>query len=146
MIVLEPHVEPYAKPLPEPNDHNAPFLAGLQQHQFLVPRCQDCGDFHWTPYPACRSCFSDALVWTPVSGDAHLYSYTVVHRGVGPFTADVPYVVAMAELAEHPRPCLVVAELVGTRPEDLRIGLPLQIGFVDLPRMNATVYRWVARG
>lgn len=144
MVVLEPHVGAYSKPLPELNSRNAPFVEGLRQHQLRVPRCKDCGHYHWTPYPACRSCLSDALVWTPVSGEARLYSYTVVHRGVGVFGEQAPYVVAMGELLEQPRPCLVVAELVGTRPEDVRIGQALEIGFVDIPHHDATAFRWVA--
>lgn len=145
MVVLEPHTGIYQKPLPDLNAGNAPFLEGLGRHEFLVPKCQDCGDYHWVPYPACRTCLSDALVWTPVSGNAHVYSYTVVHRGLGAFAEEVPYIVAMGELVEQPRPCLVVAQLVGTPCQEIYVGQPIQIGFVDVPSENATSYRWVTR-
>jgi len=29
-----------------------------------VPRCADCGDYNWVPYPACRSCQSERQEWT----------------------------------------------------------------------------------
>ena len=145
MVVLDPHTGAYAKPLPDLNTGNAPFVEGLRRHEFLVPKCQDCGDYHWVPYPACRTCLSDALTWTPVSGKAHVYSYTVVHRGLGPFAEQAPYVVAIGELVEQPRPCLVVAELVGTPWQEVHIGQPLQIGFVDVLDANATTFRWVVR-
>ena len=145
MVVLEPETAVHSKPLPELNGHNAPFLEGLRRHEFLVPKCRDCGDYHWVPYPACRTCLSDALNWTPVSGNAHLYSYTGVHRGLGVFAEEAPYVVAMGELVEQPRPCIVIAQLVGTPWQDIHIGQPLQIGFVDVPGANATSYRWVVR-
>ena len=145
MVVLEPETGPYLKPLPERTDRNAPFIEGLERHEFRVPQCQDCGDFHWVPYPACRSCLSDALQWTPVSGDAHIYSYTVVHRGMGAFAEEAPYVIAMGELVEQPRPCLVIAQMVGFPWQDVYIGQPIQIGFGDVPSANSTAYRWVAR-
>lgn len=145
MVILEPHAGPYARPLPELNGFNAPFVEGLRRYQFHVPKCQACGHYHWTPYPACRTCLSEAVTWTPVSGDAQLYSYTVVHRGVGPFAADAPYVVAMGELVEQPRPCLVIAPLIGVAPRDVYIGQPLQIGFMDIPDMQATTFHWVLR-
>lgn len=145
MVVLEPETGPYAKPLPELSARNAEFVEGLRRHEFLVPQCRDCGDFHWVSYPACRTCLSDNLVWTPVSGDAHIYSFTVVHRGMGAFGEEAPYVVAMGELVEQPRPCLVIAQLVGTPWQEIRIGQPIQIGFVDVPAMGATSYRWVVR-
>lgn len=145
MVVLEPVTETYSKPLPEIGGLNAPFLEGLRHHEFLVPKCRDCGDYHWVPYPACRTCLSDALEWTPVSGNAHIYSYTIVHRGLGAFAEEVPYVVVMGELVEQPRPCLVIAQLVGMPRQDIRIGQPIQIGFVDVPAEDSTSYRWVLR-
>lgn len=145
MAVLAPETATYLKPLPDPTDRNAPFLEGLRRHEFLVPKCQDCGDYHWVPYPACRTCLSDSLTWTPVSGKAHVYSYTVVHRGLGPFAEEAPYVVAIGELIEQPRPCLVVAQLVGTPSQDVYIGQPIEIAFLDVPSAQATAFRWVVR-
>ncbi len=143
MVVLAPETGSYTKPLPELNGKNGPFIEGLRRHEFLVPKCLDCGDYHWVPYPACRSCLSDALAWTPVSGKAHIYSYTVIRRGLGAFAEEAPYVVAMGELVEQPRPCLVIAPLVGTPCEEVYIGQPVQIGFVDVASANTTTFRWV---
>ena len=145
MVILDAHEGPYLKPLPELTDLNAPFLEGLRRHEFLVPKCLSCGDYHWIPYPACRTCQSDALEWAPVSGDAYIYSYTVVHRAMGAFGEEAPYVIAMGELVEQPRPCLVIAQMTGTPWQDVRVGQPIQIGFVDIPDDSATSYRWVAR-
>ena len=59
---------PYLKPLPEITERGRPFWEGLRRHEFLVPKCNDCGDYNWVPYPACRSCLSEDQVWTKVSG------------------------------------------------------------------------------
>ena len=144
MVVLDPAIEPYTKVLPEVTDFSRPFLEALKAHEFKVQKCSTCGEYGWVPYPACRTCFSDTLEWTTVSGKATLYSYTVIHRAAAGFADDAPYVVAMGELVEKPRSCLVFAELVGSDPETLHIGQPLEIAFLDIPSEDLTVYRWVA--
>jgi hypothetical protein len=145
MTVLEPAPVPYLKPLPEISEANRPFFDALRRHEFTVPRCGDCGDYNWVPYPACRSCLSENLAWTPVSGDATLYTFTVCHRGPGAFQSETPYVIALAELVEQPRPCLVLGSLVGSPPEEVRIGMPLTIAYQEIPGENITMWRWVAR-
>jgi hypothetical protein len=145
MTILEAADAPFLKPLPEETEQTAPFIAGLRNHQFLVPKCRTCGDYSWIPHPACRSCLSEDLAWTPVSGDATLYSFTVVHRGPGAFSLEVPYVIAMGELVERPRSCIVLGNLVGTSPDALEIGMPIQIAYQDIPSESSTMWRWVVR-
>ena len=106
MTMLGTAPAPYLKPLPAVSPAHQPFFDALRNHQFVVPKCDNCGDYNWVPYPACRSCMSERQTWTPVSGDATLYTFTVCHRGPGAFNAEVPYVIALGELAEpvHLRP------------------------------------------
>jgi uncharacterized OB-fold protein len=136
---------PYLKPLPVPSALNRPFWEALRDHRFVVPRCRDCGDYNWLPYPACRSCQSEDQPWTEISGHGHVYSFTVVHRGPGAFDAEVPYVMALGQLDERPRPCDVLANLVGIDPDRIEIGLPLQIGYVEVPGEDITLYQWLPR-
>ena len=136
---------PYLKPLPEISDLNRPFWEGLARHELRLPRCADCGDFNWVPYPACRTCQSENQVWTVVSGDATVFSFTVVHRGPGAFGTEVPYVMALGQLVEQPRPCNVLANLVGIDPEAVRIGMPIRLGYVDIPDEDVTMYEWLPR-
>jgi uncharacterized OB-fold protein len=143
-ILAEPAV-PYLKPLPQVTDANREFFAGLKRREFLVPKCEACGDYNWVPYPACRSCLSEEQTWTRVSGEATVYTYSVIYRGPGAFDADVPYVVVLGELTERPRPCLVLANLVGTDPDHVRVGMPIQIAYQDIPGEDVTLWRWVAR-
>jgi hypothetical protein len=49
-------------------------------------------------------------------------------------------VIALGELAEHPRPCLVLANLVGTAAEDVRIGMPITIGYQEIPGEDITMW------
>lgn len=136
---------PFLKPVPDISDLNAPFWAGLRRREFLVPRCGACQDYNWLPYPACRSCLSEDLVWTPVSGRATAWSFTVVHRGPGAFGLEVPYVMCLGQLEEHPRRCNVLANLTGLDPDEISIGLPIEIGYVDIPSEDMTLYEWRPR-
>jgi uncharacterized OB-fold protein len=143
--ILDPAQEPYLKPLPEATEASRAFFDALAEHRFVIPKCDDCGDYNWVPYPACRSCLSENQTWTEVSGQASVYTFTVVHRGPGAFDADVPYVIALGELIEQPRPCLVLGNLAGMPPEEVHIGMPIQIAYQGIPSENATMWRWVAR-
>lgn len=132
----------YLKPLPDISELNRPFWDGLRQHEFRVPRCSDCGDYNWIPYPACRSCQSEHQEWTPVSGDAVVWSFSVVHRGPGAFNDEVPYVVVLAKLAEEPRSMIVTGNLIGVEPGEVTIGMPLTIVYEEVPEEDITLYRF----
>ena len=133
---------PYLKPLPDITEENRPFWDGLQRHEFLVPKCNHCGDYNWVPYPACRTCLSVDQVWVRVSGDATIFSYTVVHRGPGVFQEEVPYVVALAELVEQPRPMLVLGNVRGIEPAAVRIGQRVRIEYDDIPGEDVTLWHF----
>ena len=134
---------PYTKPLPTPTPANAAFWDGLRRHEFLVPRCDHCGDLNWVPYPACRSCQSEAQTWVPVSGDATVWTHTVVHRGPGAFGEEVPYVIVLGKLVEQPRSLLVLANLVdGVDPASVKIGMPIRLVYEDIPEEDFTMYKF----
>lgn len=134
----------YLKPLPKIDPSNEPFWNGLRTHKFLVPRCDDCGDFNWVPYPACRSCLSEHQTWTEVSGRAVIYSYSIAYGGAGAWSAEVPYGIILGKLEERPRSLLVLASSVGIPLNSLRIGMPIKIAFEDIPSEGLTLYRWTA--
>jgi len=136
---------PYLKPLPDVTEANRPFWEGLQRHEFLIPRCTACHVYNWPPYPACRSCLSEDLEWTPVSGDAAVYTFTLVHRGHGPFDAEVPYAIVLAKLVEEPRACVVIGNTRGIPNEELEIGLPVKIIYEDIPGEDVTLWRFGPR-
>ncbi|MDE3203909.1 MAG: OB-fold domain-containing protein [Acidobacteriota bacterium] len=132
----------YLKPLPDTSELNRPFWEGLRRHEFRVPRCADCGDWNWIPYPACRSCQSEHQVWTAVSGAAVVWSWSVVHRGPGAFNDEVPYTVVLAKLAEEPRSLIVTGNLVGIDPAEVTMGMPLTVVYEEVPDEDITLYRF----
>jgi uncharacterized protein len=134
----------YRKPLPQIEPANKPFWDGLAAGEFRVPKCDNCGHYNWVPFPACRSCLNEAQTWTPVSRDATVWSFSVVHRGPGAFNEEVPYAVVLAKLAEEPRGCIVIGNTVGIDPADLYVGMPLRIVFEEIPDEDVTVFRFAA--
>jgi len=120
----------YRKPLPLRTDENGPFLDGLRQRKLLLQRCNGCGR---TRYPAamhCAGCLSDGVEWVEASGTGSVYSYIILHQPYHPgFRDDLPYNVAVVELAEGPR---LVTNIVRCANEDVRIGMAVRAEFVDV--------------
>jgi hypothetical protein len=83
----------------------------------------------------------------PVSGDATVWTYTVVHRGPGAFGEEVPYVIVLGKLVEQPRSLLVLANLVdGVDPASVRIGMPIRLVYEDIPDEDFTMYKFAPAG
>ena len=121
-------VSSYVKPLPAPDDPmTAPYWEGARRGELVIQRCARCGAFRWYPRPACHECWSLDAEWAPVSGRGTVYSYVVVHH---PFAAafrdDLPYIVVVTELDIGIR---IPATLKDCDPEDVRIGLPVEVRF-----------------
>lgn len=100
------------------------FQAAAAQGRFVLPRCGDCGRFHWYPRAHCPFCFGAALAWTDVSGRGRIYSYTVMRR------AKPPYAIAYVTLEEGPT---MMTNLVHCDFDALRIGMPVTVLFQHAP-------------
>ena len=116
-------------PVPAPQQDYAPFWARLREHQLSIQRCQVCG--RWIHYPcgACPECSGSALEFEPVSGDGHLYTYTVVHREFG-LNLSIPWVAAFVDLVEQPG-LRVATNIVNCAPDELEIGMPVHVVYAD---------------
>jgi uncharacterized OB-fold protein len=65
--------------------------------------------------------------WRQVSGRGAVHSWTIAHHPFHPgFKDDLPYVLATVDLEEGVR---MIAQLRGVPPEQLAIGLPVEVGF-----------------
>lgn len=117
---------PSPRPLPLPDQDTAFFWEGTARRTLLVLRCRSCKTWIHYPRPACRACGSTALEPEPVSGRGTVYSYTVTHTRVPGF--EPPFAVALVELEEQ-RGLRMVSNLVDVAPEDVRIGMPVQVSF-----------------
>ena len=90
------------KPIPEADELWQPFFDGARNGTLMVQRCQAC-ESHLAPGTArCTECWSESLEWVQASGQGTLFSYSIVHHiGHPGFRDEVPYVIAVVELAEE---------------------------------------------
>lgn len=118
----------YLKPLPEPSIDSQPFWDGLKQGRVLLQRCADCGTVRHYPRPMCDRCHSMDSEWIEAKGKGTVYSWTITHHPfhIG-FRGETPYTLVTVDLAEGVR---MQSQLIGAEPEDLRLGLPVEIVLV----------------
>ncbi len=97
-------VETPAKPLPVVQPWARPYWDAALEHRLTLQHCESCDRTIHYPRIACPHCGSENLNWREASGRGTVYSYTVVESNApSPFLVDMPYVVAIVELAEGVR-------------------------------------------
>ncbi len=77
----------------------------------------------------CPQCHSTKVEWVEVSGRGKVYTWTTVRHPVHPAFVDVPYIVVIVQLDEGVR---LVSNMVDCRPEDIYIGMPVEVVFEDV--------------
>ncbi len=130
----------HRKPRPNIDEDIRSFWEGLQRHEFLLFRCKTCGTWYW-PAAYCRNHqnepFMENMQWQPASGRGKVFTFNVHHWAFDPaFKEDVPYVYALIELDEGP---MFGTNIIGCRPEDVRIGQLVEIIFEDHPEEGFTL-------
>lgn len=93
------------------------FFARLEANIFEIPKCEDCGKYHFFPRVICPFCGSDQLQWVIPSGNGTVYSATTVRRTEG------NYNVSLITLDEGPR---LMSRVEGIQPDEVRIGLKVR--------------------
>lgn len=93
----------------------------------LLLRCADCARYLHPPTPQCRFCGSADVAPQPVSGRATLYTFTVSYQQLLP-SIPAPYIVAIVALEEQ-EDVHITTRLIGIEPDDVAIGMPLQVQF-----------------
>ncbi len=130
----------YKKPLPRPTAASLPFWEAAKRHELQIQSCSNCGAPIFYPREVCPECLSADLQWIKVSGKGAVYSYTIAQAPTHPaFADDVPYVIAIVELAEGPH---LTTNITGCKPEEVRVGMPVAATFDDVtPEMTLVKFR-----
>jgi len=119
-----------AKPLPVVQPWARPFWDAARAHRLVLQHCQACNKPIFYPRAACPHCGSERLGWQDASGKGKIYSFTtVLSNAPSPFIADMPYVVAVVELAEGVR---MLSNIVQCDPQQLRCEQPVEVVFERL--------------
>ncbi|MFF4617517.1 Zn-ribbon domain-containing OB-fold protein [Nonomuraea jabiensis] len=105
------------------------YWAACERGELVVQRCTACGRRVQLPEAACPWCGDDSLVFEPVSGEGAVHTFTIVHRSFAPgYQGREPYVMAWVDLPEGAR---AFGHIVGCAPEQVRIGMPVRLTFMD---------------
>lgn len=128
-----------AKPVPEPTPETRPFWDGCAAGELRIQRCLDCDQAYFYPRPVCPGCGSGRVEWFTASGAATLYSYVINHRPAPGFEDEVPYAIAVVELAEGPRMMTSLAGIANT-PGDLVLDMPLRVTFEQRGEVSLPVF------
>jgi uncharacterized OB-fold protein len=112
-----------------------PFWAAAKRHELQIQCCGSCGAHIFYPREVCPECLSSDLQWIKVSGKGTVYSYTIAQAPTHPaFAEEVPYVIAIVELAEGPH---LTTNITGCKPDEVRVGMPVVATFDDVtPEMT----------
>ena len=123
---------------PPVNNETKEFWDATGRGVFLLKRCDSCGVVIWYPRFLCPDCHGTETSWSEASGKGTVYSYTVPRRCQGPWKDAAPFIVAYVELAEGPR---VMTNLVDVEPEDVEVGMAVEVVWHDTGQGNA-LYRF----
>jgi hypothetical protein len=140
MTVQREAMFPAEMPRPQIEPLTEAFWAAAREGRLVIQRCTSCGAFRHLPAALCGSCQSTAHEWVASAGRGTVYTYTIVTHPVHPATrASVPYNVVVVKLDD----CggvLVPSNVVDCPPEDVRVGMRVQVVFervdeeIALPR------------
>lgn len=126
-------------PAPTIDPATAAFWAGTAEGVLLLERCPDCQTVIWYPRGGfCPACGGFSAERFPAAGTGTVYSFTVVHRGLGEYSGATPFVIAYVELDEGPR---IMTNIVDCDPSEVQVGMPVRVVFHDTGKDSA-LYRF----
>lgn len=125
------------KPLPRIDEENRWFFEAAARHELVLERCGACGELRYYPRAVCPACSSSEVEYVRTSGRGTVYTFTVTWQNQAPgFREQLPYVMAYVELDEGPR---ILTNVIGAKPEDIRVGMPVMVDFEDVNEEVALV-------
>jgi uncharacterized OB-fold protein len=117
-------------PAPTANTETQGYWEGTARGELVLQRCGDCGTVQHRPRALCVSCLSDSIEHFVASGRGTVHTFTITRQNHAPgFRGACPYVLAYVELEEGPR---LLTNVVGCEPEDVRIGMPVEVEFAEV--------------
>ena len=113
------------------------FWAGTAIGELRIQHCAECGALRHPPGPRCPSCGNMTPGYVVAAGTGEVFSYVVHHHPPVPGKR-LPMVVALVQLPEGVR---ILGEMPGVRPDQVRIGLPVRVTFVQVGDMSLPAWR-----
>lgn len=124
------------RPVPEVSPETAPYWEAAAEGALLLCECQSCNLQYYYPRARCPDCLSDDIEWVEADGTGTVYAHTATEIVSGWPEEDLPLVLAYVELDEGPR---VLTNLLNCGPDDVEIGAPVEVAFVDTAESDVAI-------
>lgn len=115
--------------IPGLDPDNRAFWTGGRDDELRICHCAACKLFQHPPRPMCPGCGSTEMDYVPVSGRGKIVSFSVNWQPWAP-DQEVPFVLAMVELAEQPGLWLMT-NIVNCDVDEVAIDMPVSVQFVN---------------
>jgi uncharacterized OB-fold protein len=114
----------------------------LSEGKLMGSKCRKCGALFLPPRPLCVQCYSTEMEWVQMKGRGKLVAFTCI--AVGPpdmmregYNRKNPYVCGVVELEEGVKVVARIQGVNGAQPETIKVGMPLQVEFLQRKEDNA---------
>ncbi|WP_238391599.1 MULTISPECIES: OB-fold domain-containing protein [unclassified Mycolicibacterium] len=124
----------------EPSELTAPFWAAATEHRLVVPRSNTDGRYFFPPERCVPGTDSTDWQYVASSGHGKVYTFSVVYRAPSP-DFEAPYVLAVVDLEEG---WSMLTNVVDCHPEDVSVGMTVEVCFLDVENGVLPVFRPVA--
>ena len=118
----------------------------LNKEKLMGSRCQKCGTLFLPPRAICIKCHNTKMDWIEMKGKGKLAAFTSI--SIGPlfmiregYDRKHPYVSGVVELEEGVKVVARIEGVDGSKPETIKIGMPLQVQFLHRGEVgNSTTF------
>ena len=126
------------RPSPTGEGEYGQWFEACAQGRLLVQRCDACGHEQWYPRSVCTKCAATPR-WHEVANRGTVYTFTTIRQyHAKPFGAEMPYCVAMIDLAESP--VRMFGTLTDIAIDDVWVDLPVEAYAVEYTPGRALPY------
>lgn len=107
------------------------FWDDAEKGIFSIQKCDDCGKTNFFPKKICPHCGSENIGWTESTGKGKIYTFCCEKKEYVKlrYGEDEPKIIAMIELDDG---CRYVTNIVDCNPEDVHIGMPVEVAFREV--------------
>jgi uncharacterized protein len=121
----------------EPSALSSDFWKAAADHRLVLPRCNQTGLYFFPPERCVPGTDNSDWSYVESAGRAAVYTFSVVHRPVSP-EFEAPYVLAVVDLEEG---VAMLTNIVDCPPDAMRVGMPVEVTFLDVEGGSLPVFR-----